>query len=310
MKVGIPKGLFYYKYSLLWNTFFTRLGINLVLSAETNQAIINNGISACINDACMPVKAYIGHVMDIYKEVDVLFIPRYTSISKKEYICPMSGGLPNLVKSSVKNLPLIIDTEINMRKKHNGGLRAVIDIGEKLGFNKSVTTKAYKAATNAYIQDRIQKIGKLLENKYSNKNNLKILLIGHPYTVYDKFLNMNIVQKLQEQNADVMTLESFDSRILRCNSKNLDKPMFWNYGTKALGCTYTIKDLKDIDGVIFISYFGCGGDSFVGYMIERRVREQRIPFMSLSLDEHTGEAGLNTRIEAFIDTINWRKKDK
>jgi predicted nucleotide-binding protein (sugar kinase/HSP70/actin superfamily) len=30
--------------------------------------------------------------------------------------------------------------------------------------------------------------------------------------------------------------------------------------------------------------------------------------MKLTLDEHSGEAGLVTRIEAFVDMLNWREQ--
>jgi predicted nucleotide-binding protein (sugar kinase/HSP70/actin superfamily) len=46
-------------------------------------------------------------------------------------------------------------------------------------------------------------------------------------------------------------------------------------------------------------------------MIERRLRRSSdIPFIVLTIDEHSGEAGMDTRLEAFIDMIRWRKKDE
>ena len=34
------------------------------------------------------------------------------------------------------------------------------------------------------------------------------------------------------------------------------------------------------------------------------------PFMVLKIDEHTGEAGLDTRIEAFVDMLERRRRDE
>jgi predicted nucleotide-binding protein (sugar kinase/HSP70/actin superfamily) len=54
--------------------------------------------------------------------------------------------------------------------------------------------------------------------------------------------------------------------------------------------------------------FGCGVDSFVCDLAERKVRRSRdMPFIILTIDEHSGEAGLDTRLEAFVDMIRWRK---
>ena len=41
-------------------------------------------------------------------------------------------------------------------------------------------------------------------------------------------------------------------------------------------------------------------------LIEEVVRKAGIPFMTLTVDEHTGEAGMLTRLEAFVDMIRWR----
>lgn len=62
---------------------------------------------------------------------------------------------------------------------------------------------------------------------------------------------------------------------------------------------------ETIDGIIYLACFGCGPDSLVGQIIQRRVR--KTPFMLVTVDEHTGEAGLVTRLEAFCDMI-WRRK--
>jgi predicted nucleotide-binding protein (sugar kinase/HSP70/actin superfamily) len=37
--------------------------------------------------------------------------------------------------------------------------------------------------------------------------------------------------------------------------------------------------------------------------VEKKFKENKIPFLYLIIDEHTGEAGFQTRLEAFVDTI-------
>ncbi|MHB1413345.1 MAG: 2-hydroxyacyl-CoA dehydratase, partial [Thermoleophilia bacterium] len=64
---------------------------------------------------------------------------------------------------------------------------------------------------------------------------------------------------------------------------------------------------KKVDGVIYVLAFACGPDSLVQVLIEHRARQHKVPLMSLTIDEHSGEAGLVTRIEAFVDML-MRKK--
>ena len=61
--------------------------------------------------------------------------------------------------------------------------------------------------------------------------------------------------------------------------------------------------------MILVFAFGCGPDSLVRELIEQDlIKPGRIPTLSLVLDEHTAEVGLLTRLEAFVDMLQRRKK--
>ncbi|RYD06009.1 hypothetical protein N752_06525 [Desulforamulus aquiferis] len=67
-------------------------------------------------------------------------------------------------------------------------------------------------------------------------------------------------------------------------------------------------DQRSVDGIIHVAAFACGPDSMTGELIERFIRrEGKVPFMNVNLDEHTGEAGIVTRLEAFLDMVRWRR---
>ena len=177
--------------------------------------------------------------------------------------------------------------------------------------------KAYKNALINYRDFRQQiKSGiltdELLGKKRSvintqNSKMLNIAVLGHGYNLYDSYTNMDVLTKLKEMGANVTTIDMVDGSIIRENSKYLNKKTFWYFGTKILGSTFYLLDKGNIDGIIYIMSFGCGVDSFVCDLVERNIRRAgNIPFTILTIDEQTGEAGLNTRIEAFIDMIRWR----
>ena len=44
--------------------------------------------------------------------------------------------------------------------------------------------------------------------------------------------------------------------------------------------------------------------------ITRKAKEAGKPILSLTIDEHTGEAGFITRLEAFIDMLFRKKRSK
>ena len=60
---------------------------------------------------------------------------------------------------------------------------------------------------------------------------------------------------------------------------------------------------RSIHGVINVCSATCGPDSFTGDLIRKRLNVRNKPYMSLSLEEHTADAGIETRLEAFVDML-------
>ncbi|NMA87452.1 MAG: hypothetical protein GX968_09015, partial [Tissierellia bacterium] len=107
-----------------------------------------------------------------------------------------------------------------------------------------------------------------------------------------------------------ITAEMVEEIISRYYASILPKRMFWSQGQKIVGSTFCLIDRNAIDGIIYISAFGCGIDSVLIELVENRAKEKSIPFTLITIDELTGEAGVNTRIEAFLDMLDWREKNE
>lgn len=329
-KVGIPRGLFFYQYYPLWKTFFEELGAEITVSDYTNKKILDDGVKTCIDEACLAVKIFYGHVINLKDKVDCIFIPRFTSISKNEYICPKFGGLPDMVKNTVKDLPEVIDIEVNLRKSKGNALKAAIKTGKYFCDSKKKIKTAFEKAVKSYrdyrnmvkggrlpcdiLSGREQATSKAApagELKSSYKPNIKIAIIGHVYNIYDSYINMRMIDKLKRLGVDIITPDMIDDCIISDEAATLQKKMFWHFGRKAVGSAFHIVKRGDMDGIIYIMNFGCGIDSFVCDFIERKVRRNSdIPFIVLTIDEHSGEAGMNTRLEAFTDMLQRRKIKK
>ena len=67
MVIGIPRALLYYKYKYLWETFFKTLGIETVVSEESNKKILEDGTFYSIDESCTPSKIYMGHVKSLIR---------------------------------------------------------------------------------------------------------------------------------------------------------------------------------------------------------------------------------------------------
>jgi len=304
--VGIPRALFYYKYGALWQSFFDALGVETALSPVTNRALLEDGLAACVAEACLPVKAYFGHVLALRGVADRVFIPRFVSVHPQEYICPKFAGLPDMARHALKDIPPILEVQVDHHDgRADASLRAAVDVGRQLGFAPGPCRKAFCSALEQYRLNRVRQVGEFWETP--DADGPRILLLGHAYNVFDQGVNLNLMRRMQLLGARVTTAENIDGRLLRPLCGLREEPLFWTLGAEMLGAGYYALEHLDVDGVVYLTSFGCGLDAFVEYMVARRMHERGMPYMALTMDEHTAEAGMLTRLEAFMETLAWRK---
>lgn len=328
MNIGIPRGLYYYQYFPFFKTFFECLGNRIVCSPPTNRNILKKGIDLCVDDACLPVKVFHGHVAYLADNVDIIYIPRIISVEPKEYICPKFLGLPDMIKNSIQELPPVLDIDIDLYRGKRFLFGQLLELGHLLKKNNLDILRAYRRASKVQKRfeqkiiknkitpgDLLSTIPECLQNKEreeNKKNNrLTVLLLGHYYNIYDDYISMNVTAKLRKQNITFITPEMVPDKIISIGNRKLSKNMFWTLGKKTLGTAYYYLENNKIDGIIYLASFGCGPDSLVGELVEKRTkRDFEIPFLLINLDEHSGEAGFNTRLEAFLDVLEGRKQDE
>lgn len=315
IKIGIPRGLWFYDYYPLWKGFYEELGAEVVFSNPTNKKILDEGVKNTVDEACLPVKIFHGHVMDLKDRVDYIFLPKMMSVYKKEYICPKFCGLPEMVRHSIKELPPIIDTEINFNRSRKDLMNTVYSFGSYVTKDKKAIKRAYDKALENYkdykqkIKNGNSPVNGEFSKIYKEKATTTIAVMGHGYNIYDRYASMGLIDKLQQQRIKVITAEMLDDHTINQYANTLEKKMFWSYGRRLLGAAMYFADAKNIDGIVYLSSFGCGIDSIIEELVERKTRKDGgMPFLLITIDEHTGEAGVNTRLEAFIDMIEWRKK--
>jgi predicted nucleotide-binding protein (sugar kinase/HSP70/actin superfamily) len=322
VRVGIPRYLSFYSYYPLWKTFFEELGLDVITSSPTNQQILNAGVAEAVNDACIPIKLYRGHVMEIKDQVDMLFVPRFVKLRKlgTETFCPKFLALPDLLRASIKNLPELLDTRVDLTRGRFELFHIAREIGERFGASFATITRAYYRACQALRRyNRLMYEGMLandaleyMENackksQQENQGALSIAVLGYPYLVYDRFINMDIFKKLNELGAKAFTVEMLSSRQLLREAKNMPKQMFWYYSNRAMHAAYYYLGRKRVDGIIHITAFICGPDAMLDRFMEMESKNWgRMPFMALTIDEETGTGGVETRLEAFIDMLKRR----
>lgn len=336
-KVGIPRAFFYYIYYPAWRTYFESLGYEVVTSPETTKDIVDLGVRDALAEACVPVKIFFGHVQAVKDDVDYLFIPRVMSMNGKTIYCPKFLGLPDMIKAAVADLPPVIDVTIDARQSRLTLQKAAISVAKDLGHSSLEGLKALRKAVHVHKRyvalqragalpdeaipvlfsgDRSAELNLLNSQKSRAKETiykspLRLAVVGYPYTVYDKFVNVNLLEKLRDLGVETVTMEMMDPALLDKQSYRLDKRIFWTFSDQASKAAYHyFEHVGEVDGIIHVTAFGCGPDFIVDKLMEIESKNMRgqVPFMSLSVDEHTGEGGIMTRVEAFCEMVRRRKE--
>jgi predicted nucleotide-binding protein (sugar kinase/HSP70/actin superfamily) len=312
--VGIPQSLLYYKYFPMWRAFFETLGFTVVTSAPTTQATVRSGTGLGENELCLPVKVYFGHCAELDGTVDYLFVPRIVSVDAREFTCPKFLGLPDMTKVHGFRTPMLSPT-FDLRKGRVRWLREFYRFGRFLGGGRVASWRAVRAGLRAETaHEAALHAGTCMRAPVREEARigrpLRIGVAGHPYNIYDPHISQNLIRRLTEQGIAVVTSDMVSLAEVDAAVEDLPKALFWSYEKEVVGAVEHWLRGDAVDGMIYVLSFACGPDSLIQTIIEDAVRRmpdgRRVPLLCLVIDEHSGEAGFVTRIEAFVDMLRMR----
>jgi len=312
LRVALPRSLYFYERYPFWNGFFRSLGVSVVVTAPTSRGVAEEGAEISVSEPCFPVMASMGHVSRMIREfedVDFYFLPNVINSegSKRNgetYYCPWGQTLPFMVSSNPVVAPLLDsklvtptvyfgDGEKAVSKDLHQGLRRFGWTGRQIRDAVRAGYEGAKSFEKQFVHEGIKTLEKLEGEKAHG-----VLLVGRPYNIYDREMNLNIPSKIREYyGIDVIPydclpgLDDIDIRDLNWN-------MFWTLGRKIISAARFAAERKWIN-IIYFTNFKCGPDSFVRHYVEEASGR---PFLALQFDGHGNDAGYMTRVEAYLDS--------
>jgi predicted nucleotide-binding protein (sugar kinase/HSP70/actin superfamily) len=136
---------------------------------------------------------------------------------------------------------------------------------------------------------------------------LRLAVVGHPYLLRDEFVNQRLLYRLERLGARVLTPDMLPDGAAERGAREVTGAAYWAYAAAVTGAGFCFLDGGRIDGLVAVIAFGCAPDSGMAPELARLAKERRIPMLTLTLDEHSGEAGLVTRLEAFVDMLERKR---
>ena len=315
--IGIPRGMSFYGNYPFWHGFFTALGFKIVLSDPTTKETMSAGSALVVTETCLPIKIYLGHILNLInkKGVKNIFVPSLQSIAPKIYNCSKIRGLPDLVRNVVKGDFNIVEATLDKSAKKQGLYEFLSEAVSPFGITdmnkiKEASKQGWKVYNNFLMMMRsglsykkaltnaLQ--GKILIEATSKTHPISVALISHGYNIYDERACMKIFDKLESMDVNVHTSLQLTDEQMDEGITSLGQKRYWANEYEMTGAAgHYLKDNK-IDGIITLNAFGCGPDSLMIERIMRKAKELNKPMLSLTIDEHTGEAGFITRLKRLL----------
>ena len=286
----------------LYYNFFTALGFDVLLSEEIDPV----GMERRGAEFCFPVEIAHGALMGlIRKDADIYFLPHISSLPVENEIeasvtCPMVQAEPYYLKAAFDELKdkVVLSPVLSFSTGYDDELENFITIAKKLGVQPKYAREAFTLAVQAQkdFHAECRKIGKaFLAELEKNPEETAVVLFGRTYNAFTKKANMGIPQKFATRGHRVVPYD-----FLPCGAEESGENMYWSVGKMILKGAHFVKRHPQLYPT-YITNFSCGPDSFlVGYI--RNILGQK-PLLTLELDSHTADAGLDTRIEAFLDVV-------
>ncbi len=306
MRIGVPRALSFFRFHPAWAAFFDRLGLELVVSPPTNRATLEAGLPYAVAESCLPIKLFYGHVRALVGQVDYVLAPSIRRLAPGSTNCARLIGLPDLLQATMPDLPPLIAPDIDLSQGLSALISLLLEAGAPFTLNPLTLREAVMAARDAYQAARQAMMeGRLTPAGFDRPggdgplwpaDGIPVAVVGHPYNLYDPFINHQLLNRLARLGVNALTPE-------RLGPQPGDD--YWAFEYELVGATRRALE-RGVKGLIAVVAFGCGPDAVLVDELQQMSRERGVPLMVLVLDEHGGEAGLVTRLEAFVDMLHWR----
>ena len=311
-RVGLNRSFLVNTFYPLYSNFFNELGFDVVLPDHPDQA----GIDQCGAPFCYPgelAHGFFHSLLESDPPPDFLFLPHFKAVpgqnkggSSQSQACPLVQGetfylqtafqkkLVQLRERGARLLTPLLDL--------SGGIQSaekpLTETARHMGVGRRAAQKAFAFALQKQRDcfSDMKRIGRqMLARLESDPDKFGVVLFARPYNGFAGEAHMGIPHKFATRGIPVIPLDFLDAE--REDSK---RHMYWGTGQPIMKAARFVERHPQLFGV-YITNFSCGPDSFIiSYFRDIMGRK---PSLTLELDSHSADAGIETRVEAFLDIV-------
>lgn len=305
--VGIPRALLYHRYGTLWTALFERLGRTTVLSRPTDREVVARGEALAVDECCLASKVYLGHVADLLGRCDAVFVPSMANLGLVKQFCTKFHALPDIVANTFGDQVHVVSCHVGVFEEKRPFEQAFADLAQSFGATPRQAKRAVREAFKAqerHDHELAQAAEARLCARRDDPQDVRILLAAHPYISHDRAMGAPVAELLARLGAEVVLADECDHGRGYAASLGFSQTMPWVVNRELVGTI--LRHREHVDGIVLVSAFPCGPDSMTDDAVMRCIKGT--PILNLTIDAQSGTAGLETRVESFVDILRYQKQ--
>lgn len=301
-RVGFPRMGPFYDYWPFFVKLFAEGGVELIPSKPSSLLTLERAQEGNMGDICLPVKILAGHLSELDElGLEALFVPGILSHraqnGERTQACPYIRALPSLAQAAFENLRTpILEAFVNFHDEKEL-IRSLEPIASFLGMKNQDFRQAMQSGLKA-LEGFRRDLSQIGSAALKEAKGPVLTLIGRMYNTADPFVSLRLPDKIAGLGFDAFPMD-----LLPLSDQATQAPLdsgYWFSQDRILKAGTWIKDHPNVYGVYFTN-FGCGPDAFIQRFFEKGLEDK--PWLLIEADEHSADAGIVTRLEAFLERI-------
>lgn len=293
-QIGIPKALTTHSLYPLYSTFFAGLGLDVVLSDVDRRGELKSN-----SGFCFPAQIAHGAVLDlIQRGVELTFLPHVMRMPrgdswKESYLCPITQASPYFLAKAYPQIHLL--SPLLDFSDGYAACSALVGLAvSELGQTRELAERQWDAAVSAQTdaEHDLQRLGQMALAQAIAGNTPAIILTGHSYNAFTQEGSQSVGKKLSSMGVAAIPAD--------CLTSEAAGPTSWHFANQVMNAVNVVKQHPNLF-LLCVSNFSCTIDAFTQSMLASAMGSK--PYLILEIDAHTADAGVQTRLEAFLDIV-------
>jgi len=293
-RIGLPRALTTHSLHPLYATFFANLGIEVVLSGVDAEGDLKSN-----SGFCFPAQLAHGAVLNLARAgIDCVFLPHVTrlphpSACRDSLLCPITQASPYFLAKAfprTRVLSPVLDFTAGY-----AACQGLVDlVVRELGVVRAQAESAWIQAVAAQesAESALQELGRRALADALASGRPALLLAGHSYNAFTPEASQSVGRKLASMGVTAIPAD--------CLMPDRSGPTAWHFANQILNAVALARRHPNLF-LLCVSNFSCTIDAFTHAMLASELGAK--PYLLLEIDAATADAGVQTRLDAFLDIV-------